>query len=248
MIPFWSWGLRGGTGPDIYELVDDPWRHTDECQSSDLAQGSRVNLDFTDILLQTMIQRLNIFVTCVFVWGLSGHTLDKSDKRRRTALNFGNWQLLGCISTLSNTHSNRPPTLKYTYIFFGCFRIGIINQPPSYFHNQKQQISPPPILFTTNRYVHNPILKRKFRASLVPASVSCQSLRITSTVSMQVRSMTYMDICICILISFVSVCAVFVFCVAPPLPPVLAARRGRTLLGAEGSNAGKTPEIIFKKL
>ena len=140
------------------------------------------------------------------------------------------------------------PPLKYTYIFFGCFRIGIINQPPSYFHNQKQQISPPPILFTTNRCVHNPIFKRKFRASLVPASVSCQSLRITSTVSMQVRSMTYMDICNCILISFVSVCAVFVFCVAPPLPPVLAARRGRTLLGAEGSNAGKTPEIIFKKL
>ena len=75
------------------------------------------------------------------------------------------------------------PPLKYTYIFFGCFRIGIINQPPSYFHNQKQQISPPPILFTTNRCVHNPIFKRKFRASLVPASVSCQSLRITSTVS-----------------------------------------------------------------
>ena len=161
--------------------------------------------------------------TCVCV-GLSGHTLDKSDKRRRTALNFGNWQLLGCISTLSNTHSNRSPHLKYTYIFFGCFRIGIINQPSSYFHNQKQQISPPPILFTTNRYVHNPILKRKFRASLVPASVSCQSLRITYSINASQVHELYGHLYLYSNIFCICLCSVCILCGAassacPGSPP-----------------------------
>ena len=54
IIFFWVVEESEVTGPDIYEVVDEPRRHTDDsCQSAadNLPdQRSRVNLDFTDIL------------------------------------------------------------------------------------------------------------------------------------------------------------------------------------------------------